>query len=256
MTWQSILRAAVIVSLLATVSGCLGPQPDRWADSPGPPPGRQVPPPPNGFVVRPVPRTEPVGEAAVVPAAYAEPEPPGNTFAAAQPQLLPQPRPVAPEPKPGSEPPAAPKVPPPILGAASSVGGPLALDEVLFSVERNYPLLRAIEQERAIAGGRLVSTMGAFDLNLTAGADEQGTTYDNFRGTVGVSQGLPVGGVGRSRATAPGTATSPLTTSARRRRTGASSGRGSRSRSSGTGPSTAPAPTSSRPGSTSPSPSR
>ncbi len=196
MTWQPIRRAAVIVSLLATVSGCLGPQPDRWADSPGPPPGRQVPPPPNGFVVRPVPRTEPVGEAAVVPAAYAEPEPPGNTFAAAQPQLLPPPRPVAPEPKPGSEPPAAPKVPPPILGAASSVGGPLALDEVLFSVERNYPLLRAIEQERAIAGGRLVSTMGAFDLNLTAGADGQGTTYDNFRGTVGVSQGLPVGGLG------------------------------------------------------------
>ena len=81
-------------------------------------------------------------------------------------------------------------------GSPPSVGGPLALDEVLFSVERNYPLLRAIEQERSIAGGRLVSTMGAFDLNLNAGADGQGTTYDNFRSGVGVSQGLPVGGWG------------------------------------------------------------
>ena len=85
---------------------------------------------------------------------------------------------------------------PTILGAAPSVGGPLGLDEVLFSVERNYPLLRAVEQERAFAGGRLVSTMGAFDLNLNAGADGQGTTYDNFRSGVGVSQGLLVGGIG------------------------------------------------------------
>ena len=80
-------------------------------------------------------------------------------------------------------------------GSPPSVGGPLALDEVLFSVERNYPLLRAIEQERVIAGGRLVSATGAFDLNLTAGADGQGTTYDNFRSTAGMSQGLPFGGL-------------------------------------------------------------
>ena len=81
-------------------------------------------------------------------------------------------------------------------GSPSSVGGPLPLEEVLSSVERHYPLLRAIEQERAIAGGRLVSTMGVFDLTLTASADGQGTTYDNFRGGLGVSQGLPVGGLG------------------------------------------------------------
>ena len=130
----------------------------------------------------------------VVAAAHSEPEHPNNTFAAAQP--IPEPRPVVPEPKPGSEPPTAPKALPPVLGAAPSVGGPLALDEVLFSVERNYPLLRAIEQERGIAGGRLVTSMRAFDLNLNAGADGQGTTYDNFRSTLGVSQGLPVGGIG------------------------------------------------------------
>jgi len=72
----------------------------------------------------------------------------------------------------------------------------LGLDEVLVSVERNYPLLRAVEQERAFAGGRLVSSMGVFDLNLTAGVDGQGTTYDNLRSGVGVSQGLPFGGLG------------------------------------------------------------
>jgi outer membrane protein TolC len=85
---------------------------------------------------------------------------------------------------------------PAVTGSPPSVGGPLSLDEVLFSVERHYPLLRAVEQERAIAGGRLVSTMGAFDLNLNAGADGQGTTYDNFRSSLGVSQGLPFGGLG------------------------------------------------------------
>jgi outer membrane protein TolC len=67
---------------------------------------------------------------------------------------------------------------------------------VLDAVERHYPLLRAVEQERAIAGGRLLSSMGVFDLNLTATADGQGTTYDNFRSGVALSQGLPVAGLG------------------------------------------------------------
>ncbi len=105
-------------------------------------------------------------------------------------------QPPSEEVKPGSEPPPSPRASPAILGAASSQGGPLALDEVLFSVERNYPLLRAIEQERNIAGGKLVTSMGAFDFNLNAGVDGQGTTYDNFRSGVGFSQGLPVGGLG------------------------------------------------------------
>ena len=187
------LRAAVIVSLLVSGSGCIGPQPNRWTDSPGSPRAYRLPPLPTGFGVQPAPRPDPGAKPPVVSAAYSEPESP-DKFAAAQP--LPQPRSVAPEPKPGSEPPAPPKALPPVLGAAPSVGGPLRLDEVLFSVERNYPLLRAIEQERGIAGGRLVTTMGAFDLNLNAGADGQGTTYDNFRSTAGVSQGLPFGGLG------------------------------------------------------------
>lgn len=86
---------------------------------------------------------------------------------------------------------------PAVTGSPSSLGGPLTLEEVLASVEQHYPLLRAIEQERAIAGGRLISTMGAFDLNLLASAEGQGpATYENFRSGVGVNQALPVGGIG------------------------------------------------------------
>ncbi len=184
------LRVAVLVTLLVTGSGCLGPQLER-PDPLAAFPARRLPPPPAAIRERPDPRTVPAPKPAVVPVAHAEPASPFSPT-----ERLPQPRPADPEGKPGSVPPAPPKDLPPLLGAAPSVGGPLALDEVLYSVERNYPSLRAIEQERVIAGGRLVSTMGAFDLNLTAGADGQGTTYDNFRSTVGVSQGLPFGGIG------------------------------------------------------------
>jgi outer membrane protein TolC len=128
---------------------------------------------------------------AVVPASHTEPAAPSSKFAPAQP---PAPQPAAPAV--GTEPPAAPKPAPAPAGSPASGGGPLALDEVLGAVERHYPLLRAAEQEIAIAGGRLLSATGAFDLNLTAGADGQGTTYDNFRSNVGVSRGLPAAGVG------------------------------------------------------------
>jgi outer membrane protein TolC len=121
--------------------------------------------------------TAPDTRPAVVPASFAQPAPPAD-------------------PKAGPDPPPPSPAPPPVLGTPASVGGPLALGEVLTAVERHYPLLRAVEQERAIAGGRLLSALGAFDLNLTAGTDGGWGTYDNFRSTVGLSQGLPVGGVG------------------------------------------------------------
>lgn len=98
--------------------------------------------------------------------------------------------------RPGAAPPPPPKVAPPVTGSPPSVGGTLSLLEVLQAVEQNYPLLQAIEQERAIASGKLVSTMGAFDFNLNATAEGQGNTYDNFRSGVGVSQNLPIGGLG------------------------------------------------------------
>ncbi len=170
-------RTVVLAAVLAA-AGCRTTEPDpSWA----------YPAAPAG--VRPASATFPAARPAVVPASHVEPD---DKFAA-QP-ALPPPRPVEPAPK--SAPPAPPTDAPPIAGAPTSVGGPLGLDEVLAAVEQNYPLLRAVEQERAAAGGRLLSAMGAFDLNLAATADGQGTTYDNFRGGVAVSQGLPVAGLG------------------------------------------------------------
>ena len=179
-----ILRVAIVAVLLAVGAGCqvVRPSPPVGVSSQLPSPEHT---PKAGVGKDRIPGAEPVADRSVVPVAFAEPE-----------QLLLPPRPVVPEPKIGIDPPVSSAAPPAVRGAAPSVGGPLALDEVLVSVESNYPLLRAIEQERGIAGGRLVSAMGAFDLNLTAGAEGQGTTYDNVRSTAGVSQGLPFAGLG------------------------------------------------------------
>ncbi len=168
-------RTALLAAVL-TAAGCRTAVPDcAWAYPAAP------------AAVRPVPASP--SRPAVVPAAHTEPD---NKFAT-QP-ALPPPRPIEPAPK--SAPPAPPTNAPLIAGAPKSVGGPLGLDEVLAGVEQHYPLLRAVEQERAVAGGRLLSAMGAFDLNLAATADGQGTTYDNLRSGVSVSQGLPVAGLG------------------------------------------------------------
>jgi len=185
---------ALVTTLLVCGSGCLGAQPDPWAYPSPTPQVRHVPR--HAADVRRPGQPVQVGHPAITPISHTEPGQPGDAFAVAQPQPLPQPRLADPEKKTGAEPPPPPKGLPPITGTQPSVGGPLVLDEVLAAVERHYPLLRSIEQERAIAGGRLVSSMGVFDLNLTATADGQGTTYDNFRSGVGVSQGLPFGGLG------------------------------------------------------------
>lgn len=195
----------VVIALFVAAAGCVGPQ-TELPTYPAPPSLIQRVPPPRGE--NPVaaapgsPRPKQPGAdtprsprgTPVVPIAHAEPGAVSNTFVAAQP--LPPPRPIEPDAKSGSDPPHPPKDVPPIPGSPGSIGGPLSLEEVLDSVERNYPLLRAVEQERAIRGGRLLSSMGAFDLNLTASADGQGTTYDNLRSGLGVNQGLTTGGVG------------------------------------------------------------
>ncbi len=157
-----MLRVALLIASFAAGSGCAGtrgdsaPRPLPAPPSPLPPAKSDSPP-----VIRPVVHTEaePVSEV-------------------------------------GKTPPPASGAAPPVRGGAPSVGGPLDLEEVLVAVERHYPLLRAVEQERNLAGGRLISSMGVFDLNLTAGADGQGTTYDSIRSNVGVSQGLPIAGLG------------------------------------------------------------
>jgi len=156
-----IPRIHLMFGVLITGSGCAGPRADSV---------RRLPPPPSMSL----PEAKSEQASAIRPVLYTE---------------------VEPEPTLGKVPPPASASAPPVRGGASSVGGPLNLDEVLTAVERHYPLLRAAEQERGLAGGRLVSSMGAFDLNLTAGADGQGTTYDNARSNVGVSRVLPAGGV-------------------------------------------------------------
>jgi len=120
----------------------------------------------------------PLPEPSVVPVLYEEPPR----------EVLPTPRPIE-----NFDVPEAPM----IRGSEVRNGGPLGLLEVLESTERHYPLLLAIEQERAIAGGRLVSAMGVFDTQLNSGADGQGPgTYPNFRSAAGVSQNLTMGGIG------------------------------------------------------------
>ncbi|MFO0798529.1 MAG: TolC family protein [Gemmataceae bacterium] len=172
---MTLARTAYVAAVLAA-AGCRTADPDSsWAYAAPAGAARATPAAP----ARP----------AVVPASYSEPT---DKFAA-QP-VLPPPRPVEPAPK--SAPPAPPTDAAAIAGAPPSVGGPLGLDEVLAAVEQHYPLLRAVEQERVAAGGRLLSAMGAFDLNLGATAEGQGTTYDNVRSGVAVSQGLPVAGLG------------------------------------------------------------
>jgi len=73
---------------------------------------------------------------------------------------------------------------------------PLTLAEVLDSVRIHFPLLQAVERERAVAAGRLTSAMGAFDTNLTMSGNALAPgTYENYRSDMGVSQMLTVGGI-------------------------------------------------------------
>jgi outer membrane protein TolC len=183
------VRVVVVLWFLTGGSGCVGQQ-ERWPDAPVVVTGRHLPPPPTGLSVR----TNPPPASAKPTLQTVVHSEPATNFSGTQSSS--QPKQADQEAKPGAVPPPPPGDVPPVTGSPSSAGGPLPLDEVLVSVEQHYPLLRAVEQERAVAGGRLVSAMGAFDLNLTASADGQGTTYDNFRSGVGVSQGLPVGGLG------------------------------------------------------------
>ncbi len=103
----------------------------------------------------------------------------------APPQLAPPP-PAAPLPAP----PAAPST-----TAARPLKGPLSLRDVLTSVEEHFPLLYAVEQERAIASGQRLSAEGQFDTVLRARASEQAGTFSNGRVDVGVETPLTTGGV-------------------------------------------------------------
>lgn len=116
---------------------------------------------------------------------------------AAEPAPEPLPRPAGPPSGlPGAVPPAPPKESNIEGVAIDDRDQPLTLCEVLQSVMLHYPLLQAVERERAIAAGRLTSAMGAFDTNVAAsGSALAPGTYQNYRSDLGMSRLLPYGGV-------------------------------------------------------------
>ena len=69
--------------------------------------------------------------------------------------------------------------------------GGLGLGDVLASVEANFPLLYAIEQEREIAGGERLAAEGRFDTMARARAINQTGTFANTRVDGEVVQPLP-----------------------------------------------------------------
>jgi outer membrane protein TolC len=106
----------------------------------------------------------------------------------------------APAQKPGgpnTPPPPKPSMSPQIPGLAlDERPEPLLLPEVLRSVLASYPLLQAVERERAIAAGRLTTAMGAFDTRVNAaGTSLAPGTYENYRSDFGVAQQFMTGGI-------------------------------------------------------------
>ncbi|MCS6976907.1 MAG: TolC family protein [Gemmatales bacterium] len=71
---------------------------------------------------------------------------------------------------------------------------PLTLYEVLQSVQSSFPLLLAIQQERAIAAGQRLSAEGAFDLNLRLRGWSQDGTFESNRLDLGLEQPTPLYG--------------------------------------------------------------
>lgn len=90
-------------------------------------------------------------------------------------ETLPAPRPLPPD--------AVPDRP-----AGPLAGAPLMLEEVVASVENNYPLLLAALQEQGISSGQLLAAQGAFDLYLRGREFWQAGTFDSHRISLGVDQ--------------------------------------------------------------------
>ncbi len=72
---------------------------------------------------------------------------------------------------------------------------PLSLEEVVASVETNFPLLLAALQEQGITSGQLLAAQGAFDFNLRAREFWQVGTFDSHRINVGVDQNIAWNGL-------------------------------------------------------------
>lgn len=135
------------------------------------------------------------------------------------------PVPVLPEPLPGREkgdpkdrpptPPARPRadrdkqasrerLEPPQLGQSMSpgalVGKPggaavVTLPDVVHSISRHYPQLRAVEQERVLAAAAVITARGVFDVNLRSQEHWVGDTFDYQRYHLNVEQQTPFYGL-------------------------------------------------------------
>jgi outer membrane protein TolC len=107
----------------------------------------------------------------------------------APPQLAPPPRPAELPQPPTKTPPTGDQQP------GRDPTAPLALLEVLASVEAAFPLLYAIEQEREIAAGSRLAAEGQFDPVLRAHGLDQSGTYASSRFGSSIEQATPFGGV-------------------------------------------------------------
>ena len=96
-------------------------------------------------------------------------------------------------PDPPVDPPVLTVPEPDVTGAAPPPlpPGGLALSDVLASVEAHFPLLYAVEQERAIAAGDRLAAEGNFDTMIRGRAMNQTGTFANTRIDGEVTQPLP-----------------------------------------------------------------
>jgi len=93
-----------------------------------------------------------------------------------------------------STPPDLPAAPRLGFVAQSESNVPLTAKDVSDSVERHFPLLLAVEQERVIASGQVTAAEGAFDLNLRSKYTNQTGSFGNDRFDILAEQPLAAGG--------------------------------------------------------------
>ena len=78
---------------------------------------------------------------------------------------------------------------------ANLSSAPLALDDVLQSVNQHFPLLFAAERERDIALGQRLAAEGQFDLNLRSRGTNQEGSFGNSRFDISLEQPIPQWGM-------------------------------------------------------------
>jgi outer membrane protein TolC len=74
-------------------------------------------------------------------------------------------------------------------------GGVLTLEQVLASVDAQFPLLLATVLDRDVADGQVLTAEGQFDTTLRSRAVQQAGTFPNTRYDIGVEQPTAVNGI-------------------------------------------------------------